>query len=161
MFVTFLYFQVLVLTHLDADTTYLIQVAAFTVKGDGAASIPRLAKTYLKLPDPPHIFGSIRHSSVVLIRWRTEDNGVLSYKLRYGKSLKRLRGRQMEELKMKEITFLSNNSHAFEGLGKSDDSWLCTKRCEVEIGAAAGKSRQWQFEHSKTACNSDVVIKGP
>lgn len=160
MFVTFISFQVLVLTHLDADTTYLIQVAAFTVKGDGAASIPRLAKTYLKLPDPPHILGSIRES-VVLIRWLTVGEGVLSYKLRYGKSLKRLRGRQMEKLKMKEITFQSNNSHAFEGLGKSDDSWLCTKRCEVEIGATAGKSRQWQFEHSKTACNSDVVIKGP
>ncbi|KAK2569595.1 Receptor-type tyrosine-protein phosphatase delta [Acropora cervicornis] len=107
---------VLLLTHLDADTTYLIQVAAFTKKGDGAKSIPRLAKTFPKPPDPPHIVGSIRPSSDVLIRWLTVDTGVLSYKLRYGKSLKRLRGRQMEELEMKEITPLSKNSHTFKGL---------------------------------------------
>ncbi|XP_067028665.1 receptor-type tyrosine-protein phosphatase delta-like isoform X2 [Acropora muricata] len=107
---------VLLLTHLVADTTYLIQVAAFTKKGDGAKSIPRLAKTFPKPPDPPHIVGSIRPSSDVLIRWLTVDTGVLSYKLRYGKSLKRLRGRQMEELEMKEMTALSKNSHTFKGL---------------------------------------------
>ena len=44
------------------------------------------------------------------------------FKLRYGKSLRTLRGRQMEELKMKEMAFLPRtNSHIFKGLGRSCD----------------------------------------
>ena len=116
-------------------------MAAFTVKGDGALSIPRLAKTFLKVPDPPHIIARVRSSSDVLIRWLSVDTGVLSYKLRYGASLKRLTGRQMDELKMKEITFLSKNRHAFKGLGKSHDSGLVQGVWEAEIGAR----RSWQF----------------
>lgn len=108
---------VLVLTKLDPDTTYHIKVAAYTVKGDGPGSIPQEAKTFPKLPDPPYIYQRPTSTSDVLIRWRTVDTDVMLFKLRYGKSLRTLRGRQMEELKMKEMAFLPRtNSHIFKGL---------------------------------------------
>jgi len=112
-------FQEVVLTDLQPDTTYQIKVAAYTIKGDGASSVPVFAKTLAKRPDPPHVFARPSPSTEVMIRWRTLASDVVSYKLRYGKSLQRLRARDQGKLKMKEMTFLPRtNSHVFKGLGE-------------------------------------------
>ena len=107
------------LNDLQPSTTYQITVAAYTIKGDGASSVPAFAKTLAKLPDPPHIFQRPSSSDEVIIRWRTLATGVESYKLRYGKSLQRLRGRDQASLKMKEMTFLPRTmNHAFRELSE-------------------------------------------
>ncbi|XP_020616069.1 receptor-type tyrosine-protein phosphatase delta-like [Orbicella faveolata] len=108
-----------VLTELEAETTYQIEVAAYTVKGDGARSVPVLAKTLAKAPDAPYIFSTkpiSTPSTGLTIKWRTSVSNVLSYKLRYGKSLQRLRGRD-PPVKMKEMTFLpQTKEHPFRDL---------------------------------------------
>lgn len=108
---------VLSLNDLDPATTYLIQVTAYTVKGDGPRSVPKYARTLAKTPDPPHVYTGRLTSSGVSIRWRTSDTDVVGYKIRYGKSLRRLRERDHHRLKMKEITFLPGTlNHVFKGL---------------------------------------------
>lgn len=108
-----------ILTDLQPETNYQITVSAYTIKGDGASSVPIFAKTSAKLPDPPHVFKRPSSSSEVIIRWRTSARDVVSYKLRYGKSLQRLRARDQAKLKMKDMTFLPRtNTHEFRGLGE-------------------------------------------
>ena len=108
-----------ILTDLQPETNYQITVSAYTIKGDGASSVPTFAKTSAKLPDPPHVFKSPSSPSEVIIRWRTSARDVVSYKLKYGKSLQRLRARDQAKLKMKEMTFLPRtNTHKFRGLGE-------------------------------------------
>ena len=101
---------------------YQIEVAAYTIKGDGARSVPAFAKTFAKLPDAPYVFSSNPPSSSnkgVTIKWRTSVSNVLSYKLRYGKSLQRLRARDQGRLKMKEMTFLPRTKeHLFRDLSE-------------------------------------------
>ena len=115
--------QSLVLTELESETTYHIEVAAYTRKGDGARSVPALAKTLAKVPDAPYIFSTkpiSTPSTGLTIRWRTPVRNVLSYKLRYGKSLERVRGRD-PPVKMKEMSFLpQTREHPFSDLRK----WL-------------------------------------
>lgn len=114
--------QSVVLTELEAETTYQIEVAAYTIKGDGARSVPALAKTLAKLPDAPYVFSSDPASSSnegVTIKWRTSVRNVITYKLRYGKSLQRLRQRDQASLKMKEMTFLPRTKeHLFRDLSE-------------------------------------------
>ena len=55
--------------------------------------------------------------SEVIIRWKTVARDILSFKLRYGKSLQRMRAGDQAKLKMKEMTFLPRTSnHIFKGL---------------------------------------------
>ena len=110
--------QTVTLTDLQPETTYEIKVSAYTVKGDGASSIPAFAKTLAKLPYPPYVFKiPSLSSSDVGIRWRTLARNVISFRLRYGKSLRRLCGQ--DSLKMKEMTFLpGTNEHVFKELGE-------------------------------------------
>ncbi|KAJ7372549.1 hypothetical protein OS493_019058 [Desmophyllum pertusum] len=104
---------IVILTELASETTYQIEVAAYTIKGDGARSVPAFAKTLAKPPDAPFVTRSKPSSSSadVTIKWRTLVSNVLSYKLRYGKSLQRLRQRDQASLKMKEMTFLPSTKH--------------------------------------------------
>ena len=113
--------QSVVLTELEAETTYQIEVAAYTIKGDGARSVPVLAKTLAKVPDAPYISSTkpvSTPSTGLTIKWRTSVSILLSYKLRYGKSLQRLRGRD-PPVKMKEMVFLpQTKEHPFRDLSK-------------------------------------------
>ena len=115
--------QFLILTELEPETTYVIDVAAYSNKGDGERSVSVLAKTFPKPPDAPFVIGTKRPSSSgteVLIKWRTSASDILSYKLRYGKSLHLLRGRDHSKVKLKEMTFLpQTKEHLFRDLGKS------------------------------------------
>ncbi|XP_073227916.1 tyrosine-protein phosphatase Lar-like [Porites lutea] len=108
----------IVLTGLQPDQTYQIRVAALTRKGDGPQSNPVLAKTKPKLPNPPHVYNMPSSSpSEVIIRWKTVARDILSFKLRYAKSLQRMRAGDQANLKMKEMTFLPRTSnHIFKGL---------------------------------------------
>ena len=112
--------QAIVLTGLQPDQTYQIRVAALTRKGDGPQSNPVLAKTKPKLPNPPHVYNMPSSSpSEVIIRWKTVARDILSFKLRYAKSLRRMRAGDQANLKMKEMTFLPRTSnHIFKGLGE-------------------------------------------
>lgn len=112
--------QAIVLTGLQPDQTYQIRVAALTRKGDGPQSNPVLAKTKPKLPNPPHVYNMPSSSpSEVIIRWKTVARDILSFKLRYAKSLRRMRAGDQANLKMKEMTFLARTSnHIFKGLGE-------------------------------------------
>ena len=91
-----------------------------TRKGDGPQSNPVLAKTKPKLPNPPHVYNMPSSSpSEVIIRWKTVARDILSFKLRYAKSLRRMRAGDQANLKMKEMTFLARTSnHIFKGLGE-------------------------------------------
>ena len=119
--ISFYNLQSVVLTELEAETTYQIEVAAYTIKGDGARSVPVLAKTLAKVPDAPYISSTKPVSTPgtgLTIKWRTSVSNVLSYKLRYGKSLQRLRGRD-PPVKMKEMVFLpQTKEHPFRDLSK-------------------------------------------
>ena len=119
--ISFYNLQSVVLTELEAETTYQIEVAAYTIKGDGARSVPVLAKTSAKVPDAPYISSTkpvSTPSTGLTIKWRTSVSNVLSYKLRYGKSLQRLRGRD-PPVKMKEMVFLpQTKEHPFRDLSK-------------------------------------------
>lgn len=44
-FVFCIFFQEMIITELQAETTYSVTVAAYTTKGDGARSKPKLATT--------------------------------------------------------------------------------------------------------------------
>ena len=113
--------QSVVLTELEAETTYQIEVASYTIKRDGARSVPVLAKTLAKVPDAPYISSTkpvSTPSTGLTIKWRTSVSILLSYKLRYGKSLQRLRGRD-PPVKMKEMVFLpQTKEHPFRDLSK-------------------------------------------
>ncbi|XP_048580737.1 tyrosine-protein phosphatase Lar isoform X2 [Nematostella vectensis] len=101
------------LTGLAPETTYQIEVAAYTIKGDGARSVTRLAKTMAQSPDPPFVYlerASGDPISDVTLAWRTSATGVIEYKVRYAKSVRRLRGRDQGNLKMKEIKFKSHTT---------------------------------------------------
>ncbi|XP_022803027.1 tyrosine-protein phosphatase Lar-like [Stylophora pistillata] len=129
----------LVLSELDPDSTYEIAVAAYSNKGDGERSISLLAKTFPKPPDAPFVIGTQRSSSSgtnVTIKWFTAAPGILSFRLRYGKSLHNLRGRYHSKVKLKEMTFLPRTKeYLFRGLDLG--VWYLFK---VSIQSTAGWS---------------------
>jgi netrin-G3 ligand len=115
--------QKVYLTNLAPETTYQIEVAGYTIKGDGARSVTKLAKTLPRLPDSPFVFTQKppgRPSSVI-VGWRTSANNVIGYKIRYGRSQSRLRGRKQKQIKMNEMTLSKLvTTHSFPGLGKKN-----------------------------------------
>lgn len=117
------YQQSLMLTKLDPDSTYEIEVSAYSNKGDGEKSISVLAKTLPKPPDAPYVTGKAGSSSSgtdVTIKWFTAAPNILSYRLRYGKSLHNLRGRDHSKVKLKEMPFPpQTKQHLFKELGES------------------------------------------
>lgn len=117
------YQQSLMLTKLDPDSTYEIEVSAYSNKGDGEKSISVLAKTLPKPPDAPYVTGEALSSSSgtnVTIKWFTAAPNILSYRLRYGKSLHNLRGRDHSKVKLKEMPFPpKTKQHSFKELGES------------------------------------------
>ncbi|XP_051757172.1 receptor-type tyrosine-protein phosphatase S isoform X48 [Ctenopharyngodon idella] len=78
----------LVLTDLHAETTYSVTVAAYTTKGDGARSKPKLVTTTGAVPEKPRLMVSPTNMGTALLQWHPPPNtyGPLQgYRLRFGR----------------------------------------------------------------------------
>ncbi|XP_067286691.1 receptor-type tyrosine-protein phosphatase delta isoform X15 [Pseudorasbora parva] len=78
----------LALTDLDAETTYSVTVAAYTTKGDGARSKPKLVTTTGAVPEKPRLMVSPTNMGTALLQWHPPPNthGPLQgYRLRFGR----------------------------------------------------------------------------
>ncbi|XP_059396023.1 receptor-type tyrosine-protein phosphatase S-like isoform X19 [Carassius carassius] len=78
----------LVLTDLHAETMYSVTVAAYTTKGDGARSKPKLVTTSGAVPEKPRLMVSPTNMGTALLQWHPPTNtyGPLQgYRLRFGR----------------------------------------------------------------------------
>lgn len=78
----------LLLTDLHAESTYSVTVAAFTTKGDGARSKPKLVTTTGAVPEKPRLMVSPTNMGTALLQWQPPPNtyGPLQgYRLRFGR----------------------------------------------------------------------------
>ncbi|XP_052458964.1 receptor-type tyrosine-protein phosphatase S isoform X20 [Carassius gibelio] len=78
----------LVLTDLYAETVYSVTVAAYTTKGDGARSKPKLVTTTGAVPEKPRLMVSPTNMGTALLQWHPPTNtyGLLQgYRLRFGR----------------------------------------------------------------------------
>nr|XP_023665142.1 receptor-type tyrosine-protein phosphatase delta isoform X7 [Paramormyrops kingsleyae] len=78
----------MVLTDLQAETTYSVAVAAYTTKGDGARSKPKLVSTTGAVPEKPKLMVSPTNMGTALLQWHppTLTHGPLQgYRLRFGR----------------------------------------------------------------------------
>ncbi|XP_059375108.1 receptor-type tyrosine-protein phosphatase S-like isoform X41 [Carassius carassius] len=78
----------LVLTDLHAETVYSVTVAAYTTKGDGARSKPKLVTTTGAAPEKPRLMVSSTNMGTALLQWHPPTNtyGLLQgYRLRFGR----------------------------------------------------------------------------
>ncbi|XP_067256018.1 receptor-type tyrosine-protein phosphatase delta isoform X5 [Chanodichthys erythropterus] len=78
----------LVLIDLHAETTYSVTVAAYTTKGDGARSKPKLVTTTGAVPEKPRLMVSPTNMGTALLQWHPPPNtyGPLQgYRLRFGR----------------------------------------------------------------------------
>ncbi|XP_073763871.1 receptor-type tyrosine-protein phosphatase delta isoform X27 [Danio rerio] len=78
----------LVLSDLHAETTYSVTVAAYTTKGDGARSKPKLVTTTGAVPEKPRLMVSPTNMGTALLQWHPPPNtfGPLQgYRLRFGR----------------------------------------------------------------------------
>ncbi|XP_076849166.1 receptor-type tyrosine-protein phosphatase delta isoform X1 [Brachyhypopomus gauderio] len=78
----------MVLTDLQAETTYSVTVAAYTTKGDGARSKPKLVTTTGAVPEKPRLMVSPTNMGTALLQWHPPPNthGPLQgYRLRFGR----------------------------------------------------------------------------
>ncbi|XP_067893007.1 protein tyrosine phosphatase receptor type Fa isoform X2 [Heterodontus francisci] len=74
---------------LIAETTYSITVAAYTTRGDGARSKPRLVTTSGTVPGKPAMVISVTRMSTALIQWQPPQQMVddlLGFRLQYSRS---------------------------------------------------------------------------
>ncbi|KAG7488082.1 hypothetical protein MATL_G00030720 [Megalops atlanticus] len=75
---------------LQPDTTYSITVAAYTTKGDGARSKPKLVVTKGAVPGPPSLFVRQQSETSALVQWKPPESKapgleVLGYRLQFGR----------------------------------------------------------------------------
>ncbi|XP_062865218.1 receptor-type tyrosine-protein phosphatase S-like isoform X8 [Trichomycterus rosablanca] len=78
----------MVLADLQAETTYSVTVAAYTTKGDGARSKPKLVTTTGAVPEKPRLMVSPTNMGTALLQWHPPPNthGPLQgYRLRFGR----------------------------------------------------------------------------
>ncbi|XP_046699071.1 receptor-type tyrosine-protein phosphatase delta-like isoform X3 [Silurus meridionalis] len=78
----------MVLTDLQAETTYSVTVAAYTTKGDGARSKPKVVTTMGAVPEKPRLMVSPTNMGTALLQWHPPPNthGPLQgYRLRFGR----------------------------------------------------------------------------
>ncbi|XP_069795096.1 protein tyrosine phosphatase receptor type Fa isoform X6 [Narcine bancroftii] len=71
------------------ETTYSITVAAYTIKGDGARSKPKLVTTSGAVPGRPAMVISVTHMSTALIQWQPPQEMVgelLGFRLQYSRA---------------------------------------------------------------------------
>uniref|UniRef100_A0A3Q1CN66 protein-tyrosine-phosphatase n=1 Tax=Amphiprion ocellaris TaxID=80972 RepID=A0A3Q1CN66_AMPOC len=81
--------QEMVIGGLKPDTTYSITVAAYTTKGDGARSKPKLVVTKGAVPGPPYLSVAQDSETSAVVRWDPPDltNGMdlQGYRLQFGR----------------------------------------------------------------------------
>ncbi|XP_051928457.1 receptor-type tyrosine-protein phosphatase S-like isoform X29 [Hippocampus zosterae] len=80
--------QEMVISELQAETTYSVTVAAYTTKGDGARSKPKLVMTTGAVPDKPRLMVSTTNMGTALLQWHPPavTHGPLQgYRLRFGR----------------------------------------------------------------------------
>ncbi|XP_076847753.1 LOW QUALITY PROTEIN: receptor-type tyrosine-protein phosphatase S [Brachyhypopomus gauderio] len=85
--------QEMVIGGLQADTTYSVTVAAYTTKGDGARSKPKLVTTRGAVPGPPSLSVQQDSHSSVLVRWQPPSSSdpsalgseLLGFRLQFGR----------------------------------------------------------------------------
>uniref|UniRef100_A0A4W6D616 protein-tyrosine-phosphatase n=1 Tax=Lates calcarifer TaxID=8187 RepID=A0A4W6D616_LATCA len=79
----------MVIGGLKPDTTYSITVAAYTTKGDGARSKPKLVVTKGAVPGPPYLSVAQDSETSAVVRWDAPDltNGMdlQGYRLQFGR----------------------------------------------------------------------------
>ncbi|XP_029944048.1 receptor-type tyrosine-protein phosphatase S isoform X18 [Salarias fasciatus] len=78
----------MIITELQAETTYSVTVAAYTTKGDGARSKPKLITTTGAVPDKPRLMVSPTNMGTALLQWHPPavTHGPLQgYRLRFGR----------------------------------------------------------------------------
>ncbi|KAG9342521.1 hypothetical protein JZ751_016525 [Albula glossodonta] len=80
--------QEMIISDLQAETTYSVAVGAYTTKGDGARSKPKLVVTTGAVPEKPRIMISTTATGSSLIQWSPPANTfgpLLGYRLRFGR----------------------------------------------------------------------------
>uniref|UniRef100_A0A3P8YD34 protein-tyrosine-phosphatase n=1 Tax=Esox lucius TaxID=8010 RepID=A0A3P8YD34_ESOLU len=80
----------MVIGGLQPDTTYSITVAAYTTKGDGARSKPKLVVTKGAVPGPPYLSVAQDSETSAMVRWDPPDVliqgvGLQGYRLQFGR----------------------------------------------------------------------------
>ncbi|XP_015249164.1 PREDICTED: receptor-type tyrosine-protein phosphatase delta isoform X35 [Cyprinodon variegatus] len=78
----------MIITDLQAETTYSVTVAAYTTKGDGARSKPKLITTTGAVPEKPRLMVSTTNMGTALLQWHPPaiTHGPLQgYRLRFGR----------------------------------------------------------------------------
>ncbi|XP_053715414.1 receptor-type tyrosine-protein phosphatase S-like isoform X24 [Synchiropus splendidus] len=78
----------MIITELQAETTYSVTVAAYTTKGDGARSKPKLITTTGAVPEKPRLMVSPTNMGTALLQWHPPavTHGPLQgYRLRFGR----------------------------------------------------------------------------
>ncbi|KAJ0055609.1 hypothetical protein NL108_005419 [Boleophthalmus pectinirostris] len=80
--------QEMIISELLAETTYSVTVAAYTTKGDGARSKPKLVTTTGAVPEKPRLMVSTTNMGTALLQWHppASTHGPLQgYRLRFGR----------------------------------------------------------------------------
>ncbi|XP_067118016.1 receptor-type tyrosine-protein phosphatase delta-like [Osmerus mordax] len=78
----------LVVTELQAESTYSVAVAAYTTKGDGARSKPKLISTTGAVPEKPRLMVSTTNMGTALLQWHPPAltfGPLQGYRLRFGR----------------------------------------------------------------------------
>lgn len=78
----------MIISELQAETTYSVTVAAYTTKGDGARSKPKLVTTTGAVPEKPRLMVSPTNMGTALLQWHppASTHGPLQgYRLRFGR----------------------------------------------------------------------------
>nr|XP_046176030.1 receptor-type tyrosine-protein phosphatase S-like isoform X33 [Oncorhynchus gorbuscha] len=78
----------MVISELQAESTYSVAMAAYTTKGDGARSKPKLITTTGAVPEKPRLMVSPTNMGTALLQWHppTLTHGPLQgYRLRFGR----------------------------------------------------------------------------
>uniref|UniRef100_G3Q7F6 Receptor-type tyrosine-protein phosphatase S n=1 Tax=Gasterosteus aculeatus aculeatus TaxID=481459 RepID=G3Q7F6_GASAC len=78
----------MIITELQAETTYSVTVGAYTTKGDGARSKPKLITTTGAVPEKPRLMVSTTNMGTALLQWHppASTHGPLQgYRLRFGR----------------------------------------------------------------------------
>uniref|UniRef100_A0A3Q3JJL8 protein-tyrosine-phosphatase n=1 Tax=Monopterus albus TaxID=43700 RepID=A0A3Q3JJL8_MONAL len=82
--------QEMVIGGLKPDTTYSITVAAYTTKGDGARSKPKLVVTKGAVPGPPYLSVAQDSQTSAVVRWDppnlTNGMDLQGYRLQFGRN---------------------------------------------------------------------------
>ncbi|XP_077962452.1 receptor-type tyrosine-protein phosphatase delta isoform X22 [Gasterosteus aculeatus] len=80
--------QEMIITEVQAETTYSVTVGAYTTKGDGARSKPKLITTTGAVPEKPRLMVSTTNMGTALLQWHppASTHGPLQgYRLRFGR----------------------------------------------------------------------------